>query len=85
MRRVLHGIGAIFLLFAVLLSFPALVSWPPEGLFFGLPFFFLMPALLLGIAGGLLLLCTQPPRSLSPTDSKGSPKSSKKSLYTCFI
>jgi hypothetical protein len=40
MRRVLHGIGAIFLLFAVLLGLLALVSWPPEGLFFGLPFFF---------------------------------------------
>jgi hypothetical protein len=67
MRRVLHGIGAIFLLLAVLLSFPALVSWPPEGLFFGLPFFFLMPALLLGIGGILLLLCTRPSKTLPPT------------------
>jgi hypothetical protein len=68
MRRVLHGIGAIFLLFAVLLGLLALVSWPPEGLFFGLPFFFLMPALLLGIGGILLLLCTRPSKTLPPTE-----------------
>jgi hypothetical protein len=71
MRRVLHGIGAIFLLFAVLLSLLALVSWPPEGLFFGLPFFFLVPALLLGIAGGLLWLCTRPPKTLPPSEKGG--------------
>jgi len=68
MRRVLRGIGAIFLLFAVLLSLLALVSWPPKGLFFGLPFFFLMPALLLGIAGGLLWLCTRPSKTLPPSE-----------------
>ncbi len=67
MRRVLRGIGAIFLLLAVLLSLLALASWPPEGLFFGLPFFFLMPALLLAIAGGLFGLCTRPPKTLLPT------------------
>jgi len=71
MRRVLHGIGAIFLLFAVLLSFPALISWPPEGLFFGLPFFFLMPALLLGIADGLLRPCTRPSKTPTPSEKGG--------------
>ncbi len=70
MQRVLHGIGAIFLLLAVLFSLLALASWPPEGLFFGLPFFLLMPALLLGIAGGLLWLCTRPPKNL-PSSEKG--------------
>jgi len=72
MRRVLRGIGAIFLLFAVLLGLLALVSWPPEGLFFGLPFFFLMPALLLGIAGGLFRLSTRPPKTLPPSEKGGS-------------
>jgi len=68
MRRVLHGIGAIFLLLAVLLGLLTVASWPPQGLFFGLPFFFLMPALLLGIAGGLLWLCTRPSKTLQPTE-----------------
>ena len=67
MRRVLHGIGAIFLLFAVLFGILTVASWPPEGLFFGLPFFFLMPALLFGIAGGLLWLCTRPPKTEPPS------------------
>ncbi len=66
MRLVLRGIGALFLLLAVLLGFPALASWPPEGLFFGLPFFFLMPALLLAIAGGLFGLCIRPSKTLPP-------------------
>jgi len=43
-------------------------SWPPKGLFFGLPFFFLMPALLLGIAGGLLWLRTRPSKTLPPSE-----------------
>ncbi len=71
MRRVLRGIGAIFLLLAVLLSLLALASWPPEGLFFGLPFFFLIPALLLAIAGGLLWLCTRPSKTLPPSEKGG--------------
>jgi hypothetical protein len=85
MRRVLHGIGTIFLLLAVLLCLLAVVSWPPEGLFFGLPFFFLMPALLLGIAGGLLWLCTRPSKTLPSTDVKGISKPSKKYFYTILI
>jgi len=62
MRRVLHGIGAIFLLLAVLLGLLALVSWPPEGLFFGLPFFFLMPA---------LLFCIRPSKTPTPSEKGG--------------
>ena len=72
MRRVLHGIGAIFLIFAGLLGMLTVASWPPEGLFFGLPFFFLMPALLLGIAGGLFGLCTRPSKTLPPSEGGGS-------------
>lgn len=70
MRRILRGIGAIFLLLAVLLGILTVASWPPEGLFFGLTFFFLMLALLLGIAGGLLWLCTRPPKKMPPTQRK---------------
>jgi hypothetical protein len=69
-RRLLRGIGIIFLVFAALLFLLTVGSWPPEGLFFGLPFFFLIPALLLGIVGGLLWLCSRPPRSLPPTQGK---------------
>jgi hypothetical protein len=70
MRRILRGIGAIFLLLTVLLGILTVASWPPQGLFFGLPFFFLMPALLFGIAGGLLWLCTRPPKTLPPVHGK---------------
>jgi len=71
MRRLLRGIGAIFLVFAVLLFLLTVASWPPEGLFFGLPFFFLIPALIFGFVGSLLLLFTRKLRALPPTQEGG--------------
>jgi hypothetical protein len=82
MRRVLQGVGIVFVIIAASLFLLTAVTWPPQGLFFGLPFFFLIPALIFGIAGGLSLLLTlvlqgPPP----PRDGRGHTRS-KKSSYT---
>jgi hypothetical protein len=70
-RRILRGIGIFFLICAATLVALAIAAWPPEGLFFGLPFLFLIPALFCGIVGGLLLLFTRGPRGLPPTQEGG--------------
>jgi hypothetical protein len=57
-RTILCGVGIFFLIIAVLLGILTIVVWPPGGLFFALPFFFLFPAIICGIAGGVLLLLT---------------------------
>jgi len=44
-----------------------IASWPPGGLLFALPFFFLIPAIIFGIAGGLLLLLARKPGGVTPT------------------
>ena len=71
MRGILRGVGIFFLICTTTLVVLAMASWPPEGLFFGLPFLFLIPALLCGIVGGLLLLLTRGPRGLPPTQEGG--------------
>ncbi len=70
MRQVWRSIAAFFLVLAVLLGMLTVAAWPPEGLFFGLTFFFLLPALLFGIVGALLWLCTRPAKNLPPGKKK---------------
>jgi hypothetical protein len=70
-RRILRGVGIFFFICATTLMALAIASWPPEGLFFGLPFLFLIPSLLCGMVGGLLLLFTRRPRDLPPTQGGG--------------
>jgi len=48
-----------------------IASWPPGGLLFALPFFFLIPAIIFGIAGGLLLLLTRSTTGLPPRKGEG--------------
>ena len=71
MRGILRGVGIFFLICATILVALAIAIWPPEGLFFGLPFIFLIPALLCGIVGGVLLLFTRRPRGLPTTQEGG--------------
>jgi len=56
MQGVLRGIGWFFLAAGAALVVLGALSWPPGGLLFALPYFFLMPGVLLAIAEGLLVL-----------------------------
>ncbi|OGP92521.1 MAG: hypothetical protein A2Z19_00365 [Deltaproteobacteria bacterium RBG_16_54_18] len=71
MRKILRGVGIFFLIIAVPLGIMTIASWPPGGLFFALPFLFLIPAIIFGMAGGLLLLLTRKPRDLPPAQERG--------------
>jgi hypothetical protein len=73
-RRILRGIGIVFLLMAVVLLALAIASWPPEGLFFALPFFFLFPAIIFGIVGGVLLLIAHLIKGPSPATNGDIPQ-----------
>lgn len=48
-------LARILLSIAALLGVLTAVAWPPGGLMFALPFFFLFPALILGVVGGIAL------------------------------
>jgi hypothetical protein len=70
MRRVGRLIGIIFLVIAGLLGLLALITWDPGELFFALPYFFLLPALLFGIVGLLLFLATRKQRGATPVETR---------------
>jgi hypothetical protein len=55
MRKVSRILGWIALVLAAICVALGLVTWPPGGLMFALPFLFLIPALFLGALGGVLL------------------------------
>ena len=46
MQGVLRGVGWFFLAAAAVLVVLGIASWPPGGLMFALPYFFLMPGVL---------------------------------------
>jgi hypothetical protein len=56
MQGVLRGIGWFFTAAAAVLIFLGVLSWPPGGLLFALPYFFLIPGVVFAVVGGLLLL-----------------------------
>jgi hypothetical protein len=68
MRRVVRGLAIVALVLAALLAMLTLAAWPPGGLMFALPHFFLFPALLLAAVGGIPLLLTRAPRGPSAPD-----------------
>lgn len=55
MRTLALVLGWIALVLGVALLLLAVLSWPPEGLFFGAPYLFGVPGLFLTAAGGVLL------------------------------
>jgi hypothetical protein len=55
MRRAVLVFGWITLVLASVLILLGVASWPPGGLMFALPYFFLIPGVILAIIGGLLL------------------------------
>jgi hypothetical protein len=55
MRRAARTVGWVLLLLAGLLGVAGLLTWPPGGLMFALPFVFLMPGAVFGLVGGVLL------------------------------
>ena len=55
MRRLAHIVGIIALTLAAMLALLGILSWPPGGLMFALPYVFFIPGLVLGVAGGILL------------------------------
>ncbi len=55
MRRIERVIGWIVLVPAAGLLLLGIMSWPPGGLMFALPFVFLIPGFLFGLIGGILL------------------------------
>ncbi|MDP1890891.1 MAG: hypothetical protein Q8K55_08345 [Gemmatimonadaceae bacterium] len=63
--------GRILLVLAALLVVLGIVSWPPGGLMFALPYVFLMPGVVLAVVGGVLLWLGRRPGS-SPV-SPGEP------------
>jgi hypothetical protein len=49
------ALGSTLLVIAAVLIVLGAVTWPPGGLFFALPYLFLMPGVVLGVIGGILL------------------------------
>lgn len=58
-RMIFQAIGWISLVLGILLCLLGLASLPAGGLMFALPFFFLMPGIVLTILGVLLLFFTR--------------------------
>jgi hypothetical protein len=59
MRTVVRVAGWILVIVAIPLVFAGIVSLPPGGLMFALPFFFLVPGIVLGVIGTILILVTR--------------------------
>ena len=55
MRRTASVLGWISLFIAAGLIILGILSWPPGGLMFALPFFFLLPGVALALIGGVLV------------------------------
>jgi len=55
MRQIASILGWIAFSAGLFLILLGALAWPPGGLMFALPFFFLIPGIPLAIAGGLLL------------------------------
>jgi hypothetical protein len=55
MRRIECVIGWIVLVLAAGLILLGIMSWPPGGLMFALPFVFLIPGFFFGLIGSILL------------------------------
>ena len=55
MRRVATVLGWLALTGAAGLILLGIVSWPPGGLMFALPFVFLVPGFILALVGGVLV------------------------------
>ena len=62
MRIILRVLGSISIGFAVIAVFLAIAAWPPGGLFFAAPYFFLLVAAAFGVAGGILVFLARPGR-----------------------
>lgn len=60
MRVACRVLGWILLVVAVLLILLGVLSLPPGGLMFALPFVFFIPGFAFAVLGGLLLLVTRP-------------------------
>ena len=69
MRRAARIAGWSLVVLAGLLLVAGLLTWPPGGLMFALPFVFLMPGALFGIVGAILLWLRREPRSRDEPDS----------------
>lgn len=54
MRRVARGFGWVAAVLAGMLVMFGVMTWPPGGLMFALPFVFLMPGALLGLVATAL-------------------------------
>ena len=59
--------GATLLVVALVLTILGAVTWPPEGLFFALPYLFLLPPVPLFVVGIVLLILGR--RKRAPTKS----------------
>ena len=55
MRRVATVLGWLLLILSAALILLGIASWPPGGLMFALPFVFLMPGIIFGLLGGILV------------------------------
>jgi uncharacterized membrane protein YvlD (DUF360 family) len=55
MGRVIYGAGWVAVVIAALLLLLGALTWPPGGLMFALPFFFIIPGVFLAVVGLLLL------------------------------
>jgi protein-S-isoprenylcysteine O-methyltransferase Ste14 len=55
MRRVATVLGWLLLILSAALILLSMASWPPGGLMFTLPFVFLMPGIIFGLLGGILV------------------------------
>jgi len=69
MRRAARIVGWCLVVLAGLLLVAGLLTWPPGGLMFALPFVFLMPGALFGIVGAILLWLGRESRSRDEPDS----------------
>ena len=68
MKSIGKVVAWIILVMAAALILLGIMSWPPGGLMFALPYFFLLPGVLLGLIGGLLLWVVN--KSSNPKDGR---------------
>ena len=69
MRRVATVLGWLALTGAAGLILLGIISWPPGGLMFALPFVFLVPGFILALVGGVLVwLGSRPPAGRSSSE-----------------
>jgi hypothetical protein len=59
MRKIIRVCGVISAVVAAILGLLTALSWPPGGLMFAMPYFFLFPGVIFACVGIVLIIATR--------------------------